>query len=118
MLEIGYNVVVLSLEDYEKLKKRAEEAEAQVREFEEAIKVELSWNKENLQITADGQVIQKIVEKKYANSKIRNYFDFAIHAYRYELKNWGYFADIKTDENGNVIELPWLQEGGSEDVPF
>lgn len=118
MLEIGYNVVVLSLEDYEKLKKRAEDAEAQVREFEEAIKIDLSWNKKDLQITADGQVIQKIVEKKYADSEIRNYFDFASQADKYELKNWGYFADIKTDEDGNVIELPWLQEGGSENVPF
>lgn len=118
MLEIGYNVVVLSLEEYEKLKKRAEEAEAQVSEFEEAIKIELSWNKKDLQIKMDGKLIQKIVEKKYADSEMHNYYDFASYADRYELRNWGYFADIKKDEDGNEIELPWLQEGGSEDVPF
>jgi hypothetical protein len=75
MLEIGCNVVVLSLEEYEKLKRRAKDAEATVDKVKQAISFKKNWDGTTLEasicLTDTPEIVQKAWEQfkpdKYNN---------------------------------------------------
>lgn len=109
MLEIGCNVVVLSLDEYEKLKKQVRAAERSSKQLYEAVKFRKSyWDNDAPRLNIDLRILEDEIKAAWENYNEDNKEQFV-------MRPWFEDSDCNVELFNNFFDkAPTPEEEGEE----
>lgn len=119
MLEIGCNVVVLDLDTYETLKKRADKADRMVEGIMENMIIKPSYDAQHIDVVLNGDVIQSIIQKKWDETGLGAQYELREDKSYWALCNQYYMAELKPEpQEVEFDEYADIEIEVKEDDPF
>lgn len=115
MLEIGCNVVVLDLETYEELRKKAE----QIDKLAEELEIRKSYDEDHIGVYLNGPTFQSMLQKQWDKSGLTDRFELKEDKSYWTMSNQYFVANLKPEPVMiNLDEEPQEECEVEDNEPF